>query len=74
MNFFNNNGQMNASNFKDAIQQLAKFAAVMDDNSPSTNSLANFSDAAKDELVSRAILTQDGKVALAQAMASPINS
>ena len=75
MNFFNNGGQLNASNLKDAIQSLVKYAAILEDNMPSSATLAGqpgFSDSRRDDLITRAIMTQDGKVALAQAMANPI--
>ena len=75
MNFFNNQGQMNASNLKDLVQGLVKYASLLEDNQPSGATLSgqpNFSDTKKDELISRAINTQEGKIALAQAMANPI--
>ena len=75
MNMFNNSGQMNASSLKDLAQNLAKFAEIMQDNSPSNMGLVgqpSLSDDRRDELISRAISTQDGKIALAQAMANPI--
>ena len=34
MNMFNNRGEINASSLKDALQQVVKFAAVLEDNSP----------------------------------------
>ncbi len=75
MNMFNNQGQLNASSLKDAIAQLAKYASVLEDNQPSNLGMAgqpSLSDDKRDELISRAIMTQDGKIALAQAMANPI--
>jgi hypothetical protein len=54
---------------------MAKYASVMEDNMPSNFSLAGqpgMSEEKRDELISRALLTQDGKYALAQAMANPI--
>jgi hypothetical protein len=75
MNMFNNQGQMNASSLKDALQTLVKYAAVLEENQPSNMGLAgqpSLSDDKRDELISRAIMTQDGKIALAQAMANPI--
>lgn len=76
MNMFNNKGEMNASNLRDCLTQLAKFASVLEENQPSNASLAGqpgLSDDKRDELISRAIMTQEGKIALAQAMANPIN-
>lgn len=75
MNMFNSQGQMNASSLKDALQTLVKYAAVLEENQPSNMGLAgqpSLSDDKRDELISRAIMTQDGKIALAQAMANPI--
>jgi ribonuclease HII len=75
MNMFNNQGHMNASSLKDALQTLVKYAAVLEENTPSNMGLAGsaaLSDDKRDELISRAIMTQDGKIALAQAMANPI--
>jgi hypothetical protein len=75
MNMFDNKGQMNAGSFKEVLQNLAKYASILDDNTPSNQGLAgqpSLSDDKRDELISRAINTQDGKIALAQAMANPI--
>jgi len=75
MNMFNGQGQMNASSLTDALQTLVKYAAVLEENTPSNIGLAgqpSLSDEKRDELISRAIMTQDGKIALAQAMANPI--
>lgn len=75
MNMFSNKGEMNASSLKDALQTLVKYAAVLEENTPSNMGLAgqvSLSDDKRDELISRAIMTQDGKIALAQAMANPI--
>ena len=76
MNMFNNRGEMNASSLKEALTQLVKYASILEDNQPSNLGLAgqpSMSDDHRDELISRAIMTQDGKIALAQAMANPIN-
>lgn len=75
MNMFNNKGEMNAASLKDALQTLVKYAAILEENTPSNQGLAgqpSLSDDKRDELISRAIMTQDGKIALAQAMANPI--
>ncbi len=75
MNMFNAKGELNAGSLKEAIQVLAKYASVLEDNTPSNLGLAgqsSLSDEKRDELISRAIMTQDGKIALAQAMANPI--
>ena len=75
MNMFNTQGQMNASTVKDALQTLVKYAAILEENQPSNMGLAgqtSLSDEKRDDLIARAIMTQDGKIALAQAMANPI--
>lgn len=75
MSMFSNKGEMNASSLKDALQTLVKYASVLEENTPSNMGLAGqvgLSDDKRDELISRAIMTQDGKIALAQAMANPI--
>jgi hypothetical protein len=74
MNMFNTRGEMNASSVKDALQTLVKYAAILEENTPSNAGLAgspSLNDSKRDELISRAIMTQDGKIALAQAMANP---
>lgn len=73
MNMFNNRGEMNASSLKDALAQISKFASLMDDNLPSNAGLASsIPEARRDDLISRAISSTEGKLVLAQAMANPI--
>jgi hypothetical protein len=75
MNMFNNKGEMNASSVRDALAQIAKFASILEENQPSNAGLAgqvSLSDDKRDDLIARAIQTQEGKIALAQAMANPI--
>ena len=75
MNLFNAQGQMNAGSLKDAFQTIIRYASILEDNTPSNATLAGqpgFNDTKRDDLISRAIMTQDGKIALAQAMANPI--
>ena len=75
MNMFNNKGEMNAGSLKEALHTLVRYASVLEDNAPSNMGLAgqpSLSDEKRDELITRAIMTQDGKIALAQAMANPI--
>ena len=75
MNMFNSKGEMNASSLKEALQTLVKYAAVLEDNQPSNSGMSgqhSISDDKRDDLIARAIQTQDGKIALAQAMANPI--
>lgn len=75
MNMFSQSGEINASSVRDCVAQLAKYASILENNVPSNQGLAgqvSLSDSARDDLISRAISTHDGKIALAQAMASPI--
>ncbi len=75
MSIFNNKGELNASSLQEAMQTLAKFASVLEENAPSNLALAGqsaLSVNARDELIERAIMSHEGKIALAQAMANPI--
>lgn len=70
---FNAKGELNASSLQDALQTIAKYASVIEENTPSNMSLASgLNDAQRDQLIERAIMSHDGKLALAQAMANPI--
>ena len=71
---FNSKGELNASSVKEAFATIAKFAAAIEDGQPANSGLASpsVSDNKRDVLISRAILTNEGKLALAQAMANPI--
>lgn len=71
---FDSKGEINASNVKDAFALIAKFAQTMESGYPTNTGLTSpsVSDNKRDELISRAILTNEGKLALAQAMANPI--
>jgi hypothetical protein len=75
MNMFNNKGEVNASSMRDCLMQIAKYASTLESNEPANGSLTgqmSLSDEKRDDLVARAISTSEGKLALAQAMASPI--
>lgn len=75
MTYFSPRGDLNASSVKDALQTLTKYAAILEDNVPSNLALSgqpSLNDEKRDELISRAIMTHEGKIALAQAMANPI--
>lgn len=71
---FNNKGELNASSVADALAAINKVAQVLQDGMPANSGLASpaVSESRRDELIARAINTQEGKVALAQAMANPI--
>ncbi len=74
MTFFGSNSNLNANSVQDAFQQIVKLASVLQENLPSNATLSDpmMSDNDRDELVTQALMTQDGKVSLAQAMANPI--
>lgn len=73
--YFNGSGQINASSVKDMVQQMAKFAAILQEGLPSNVGhvgSSDMTDARRDELVVRALNSEQGKLALAQTMANPI--
>lgn len=75
MNFFDNKGELNAMSRQDALVQITKLASILQDNTPANMGLAgqvSLSDSQRDNLLTQAIMTQEGKIALAQAMANPI--
>jgi len=68
-------GELNVGSTRDALQQIVKYATILEDLQPANTALAqrpSFSDQQRDELVKRALLTTEGKIALGQAMANPI--
>lgn len=68
---FNGKGELNASNLTDALKQIAKYAAAMEAVGQDAQ-VSSITEAQRDQLVERALQSQDGKIALAQAMANPI--
>ena len=71
MSLFTTQGEMNASSVSDALNTLVKYAAILQENQPSNVILAGrpgLNDEKRDALISQAILTNEGKVALAQAI------
>ena len=74
MSMFNSRGELNASSLKEAFQTIAKYSSLIEEGQPSNMQLAgqpSMTDVQQDELISRAMYTQEGKQALAQAMANP---
>jgi hypothetical protein len=68
-------GELNASSVKDALANLVKYASILEELQPANTGLAqrpSFTDEQRDDLIKRALMTQEGKVALGQAMANPI--
>lgn len=75
MSLFDNKGELNAVSQRDALQSIVRLAKVLEENQNSSATLAGkpgFSDNQKDEMIKRALLTTEGKIALGQAMALPI--
>lgn len=75
MSLFNSAGELNAVSTKDALAGIVKMAKILEENQPSNTSLAgrpSLNEQAKDDMIKRALLTTDGKIALGQAMALPI--
>ena len=72
---FNSQGELNAGNDRDALAQIVKYASIIQNNQSANQGLAqqpSFSEEQKDELIRRALMTTEGKIALGQAMANPI--
>lgn len=75
MSLFTTRGETQGVSLQDALNTIVKHAAILQENQPANTGLAgrpSLNDEKRDGLISRAILTQEGKVALAQAMANPI--
>ncbi len=74
MSMFDNKGELNASSLKDALGTIAKYASILEENQPANMAMAGepgFDEQTRNDLISRAMFTQDGKYALAQVMANP---
>jgi len=72
---FNTHGEINASNVQEALSQIVKYASVIEDLQPSSNAQAtapSLNDGQRDEMIKQALMTQERKIALGQAMANPI--
>jgi len=72
---FNTHGEINASHVQEALSQIIKYASVIEDLQPSSNAQATapgLNDGQRDEMIKQALMTQEGKIALGQAMANPI--
>lgn len=75
MNLFNTHGEINASNVQDALSQIVKYASVIENLAPANSVQSGqpgLNDVQRDEMIKQALLTQEGKIALGQAMATPI--
>jgi hypothetical protein len=75
MSIFNTHGELSSENVQAALSQIVKYAAVIEQLTPSNSSLSkspSLSEEQRDEMISRALLSHEGKMALGQAMANPI--
>lgn len=75
MALFDNNGELRAATTRDALTAITKMAKIIEENQSSSHALAgspSFSTEQKDDMIKRALLTTEGKIALGQAMALPI--
>ena len=74
-NIFNTHGEINASNVQDALGQIVKYASIIEERQPSNavqTGGPSLNDQQRDEMIKQALMTQEGKLALGQAMATPI--
>lgn len=72
---FNNSGEINAIDTRDALAQVVKYATLLQNNQSSSQNLVgqpSFTDEQKDNFIRQALMSPEGKVALGQAMANPI--
>ena len=72
---FNKHGELNASGVQDALGQIVKYASIIEELQPSSSvqaSAPSLNDNQRDEMIKQALMTQEGKIALGQAMANPI--
>lgn len=75
MSIFNTHGELSSENVQAALSQIVKYAAVIEQLTPSNSSLEkspSLSEEQRNEMISRALLSHEGKMALGQAMANPI--
>jgi len=68
-------GEINGSNFRDALSQVVKYASVMEEMQPANttvNHAPSYSMEQREALLKKALDDPQGKTALAAAMANPI--
>lgn len=67
MSLFNDRGELNAGSHKDALEGIAKYAKILQDHMSANQGLAGrttYTENQKDEMIKRALLSTDGKIAL----------
>ncbi len=60
-NMFNTHGELNASNVKEALQQIVKYAAVIEDLGSANDSTAtapSLTDGQRDEMIKQALMME----------------
>jgi hypothetical protein len=72
MELFNSKGTLNASSQNDALNALFAYFQAQQNSQPSLTATASVNDEAKEALLTKALSSERGRVALAQAMANPI--
>lgn len=75
MSIFDKHGELNALSQKDAIKSIIRQAKLLEENQSSSAiqpGQPSLTDSDRDEMIKRALLSPEGKVALGQAMALPI--
>lgn len=75
MSLFNDKNELSAVSSRDALAAITKMAKIIEENASSSQNLAgrpSFNDQQKDDMIKKALLTSEGKIALGQAMALPI--
>lgn len=69
MELFNSKGTLNASSQNDALNALFAYFQAQQNAQPSLTATASVNDEAKEALLTKALSSERGRVALAQAMA-----
>lgn len=75
MTTFNRNSELNAHSVQEALANIVKYASLIENMQPSSSASAisaQLSDDQRDEMIKTALLNEEGKIALGQAMANPI--
>lgn len=75
MSLFDSKNELSATSTRDALAAITKMAKIIEENASSSQSLAgrpSFNEQQKDDMIKKALLTSEGKIALGQAMALPI--
>lgn len=72
---FSKAGELNAMNDREALEAIVKYASIIQNNQSANMGLSQtpgLNEEQKDELIRKALMSSEGRVALGQAMANPI--